>query len=913
MHTSHDTTYLIDGSGYIFRAFYAIQRLSTKDGFPTNALYGFLKMILKTMSEANSNNIAIIFDAGRKTFRNDLYPEYKANRSECPPELVEQMPYFRELSRALGLPVLECPGFEADDIIATLTSRLSAAKRPVVIVSGDKDLMQLVTDSVQIWDTMKDARYGPPQVTEKFGVGPDKVTEILALTGDSSDNVPGVDGVGPKTATQLIQKYGTIEGVIENIAALREDAEIRNRKKIAESIEGHIDRLRLARRLVEVAYNVPLEEITDGAHDIETLLLKKEVDPTHLAQLFEKFEFQSLFKEFKGVLGNSSRTELPSNYDYQTILADQFASWCKLFVAQDEFSFDLETTSLNIHNAQIVGVSICWSATQSFYIPIGHKASETPQVRWSDFVAATGARFADSKVRKSGQNIKYDISILELNGVEVGGVAFDSMVAAYLINPDSRNFNLTALAYDYLRLPVIEYDEITEGKADFSEVAIADATRYACQDAHYAWLLKEQLMQRIETDGLTRVFSELEVPLIPVLARIERVGIKVDVEKLRTMSAEFAAELLELEGKIYAEAGGNFNINSPKQLADIFFNKLGISTKGVKKTKTGFSTDSSVLEKLAESHPLPALILEYRSLHKLKSTYTDALTEVISAKTGRVHTRLNQTLTGTGRLSSSEPNLQNIPVQSAQGRRIRSAFIPETGSFFIAADYSQIELRLLAHLSEDENLIRAFREGLDIHSATAREIMGLSPNEEVSSEVRRIGKTINFGIVYGMGAFRLGRELGIPVSQASNYITSYFNRYPKVKEYFAKIEENALAQGEVQTIYGRKRVISSIDTSGRDQGFAMRAAVNAPLQGSAADIIKLAMIRVDELLRWAYPGAQLILQIHDELLIEAPDHGTEQNNSLIHAIVEAMESVITLKVPLKVDAGSGYDWQAAQS
>lgn len=912
MQTSHDITYLIDGSGYIFRAFYAIQRLSTKDGFPTNALYGFLRMILKTLAEANSSRVAIIFDAGRKTFRNELYPEYKANRSECPPELSEQMPYFRELSRALGLPVLECPGWEADDIIATLTSRLTERKMPVVVVSGDKDLMQLVSDDVQIWDTMKDARYGPSQVTEKFGVGPEKVTEILALTGDSSDNVPGVDGVGPKTATQLIQKYETVEGVIANVSALREDSGIRNRKKIADNIEAHIDRLRLARRLVEVAYNVPLEEITDNSHDIESLLTKRELDVTHLAELFEKFEFQSLFKEFKGLLGNSVHAAATQSYDYQTILASQFASWCAEFSAQGEFSFDLETTSLDLHEAAIVGISICWSTTQSFYIPIAHKGSDE-QVLWYDFVAATQTHFANPKILKSGQNIKYDISILELHGVAVRGVAFDSMVAAYLLNPDSRSFNLTALANDYLHMPVIEYEEVTAGKTNFSEVDITSATRYACQDAHYAWLLKEQLQPRIEENGLTRVFSELEVPLIPVLAGIERTGIKIDAVKLQTMSEEFAAQLLELEHTIYEQAGCQFNINSPKQLADVFFNKLQISTKGVKKTKTGFSTDSSVLEKLAESHSLPALILEYRSLHKLKSTYTDALTGYISPKTGRIHTRLNQTVTGTGRLSSSDPNLQNIPVQSTEGRRIRSAFIPEPGSFFIAADYSQIELRLLAHLSEDENLIRAFREGEDIHSATAREIMGLSVQEEVPSELRRIGKTINFGIVYGMGAFRLGRELGIPVSQASNYITSYFNRYPKVKEYFATLEENALAQGEVQTIYGRKRVISSIDTSGRDQGFAMRAAINAPLQGSAADIIKLAMIRVDELLSRSYPQARLILQIHDELLIEAPDGGSDKNQDLIADIVQAMESVITLRVPLKVDAGSGFNWQEAQS
>lgn len=912
MQTPHDITYLIDGSGYIFRAFYAIQRLSTKSGFPTNALYGFLKMILKTVATANSSKVAIVFDAGKKTFRNDLYPEYKANRTECPPELLEQMPYFRELSKALGLPVLECPGYEADDIIATLTSRLTTQGHPVVIVSGDKDLMQLVTETVQIWDTMKDQRYGIPEVTEKFGVGPDKVTEILALTGDSSDNVPGVDGVGPKTATQLVQKYGSAEGVIAAVEKIQEDSEIRNRKKIADSIASNIEQLRLARKLVEVDQNVPLEKISDGTTDIDELLRKREIDPIHLGELFERFEFQSLFKEFKNILGPAKRSDSTSSFDYKTIRASDFTEWQELFKTQQAFSFDLETTSLEIHAASLVGISLCWNDSQAFYIPLGHKGAED-QVRWSDFVAAAKHRFEDPTVHKSGQNAKYDISILQAHGINTQGLTFDSMVAAYLLNPDSRNFNLTALANDYLNLPVIEYTEITEGKADFSEVSIDEATRYACQDAHYAWLLKEHLAPRIEESGLSRVMNELEVPLIPVLAKMERLGIKVDAEKLRAMSAEFEIQLKALETRIYQTADCEFNINSPKQLADLFFNKLGISTKGVKKTKTGFSTDSSVLEKLAETHELPALILEYRTLHKLKSTYTDALFEYISPKTGRVHTRLNQTITGTGRLSSSDPNLQNIPVQSKEGARIRSAFIPEPGYFFISADYSQIELRLLAHMSGDENLIAAFQEGRDIHASTAREIMGLSAHEEVPDDIRRIGKTINFGIVYGMGAFRLGKELGIPVQQASQYITNYFKRYPKVKEYFSKLEETALSHGEVQTIYGRKRVISSIDTSGRDQGFAMRAAINAPLQGSAADIIKLAMIRVEQLLTESYPDSHLILQIHDELLIEAKDSGPEHNKRLISAIQSTMENVMRLTVPLKVDVGNGSNWQESQS
>lgn len=908
----HETTYLIDGSGYIFRAFYAITNLSTKDGFPTNALFGFLKMILKTVAQANSSNVAVIFDAGRKTFRNDLYPEYKANRTECPPELLQQMPYFRELARAIGLPVLESPGYEADDIIATLADKLIAKDKDVVIVSGDKDLMQLVTERVTIWDTMKDKKYGPPDVAEKFGVGPSQVTEILALTGDTSDNVPGVDGVGPKTATQLIAKYHDVEGVIANITAIKEDSQIRNRKKIAETIEGNLEQLRLSRKLVEVDRKVPLKEISGDGDNIEELLRKREVDAPHLAELFEKFEFTSLFKEFKNVLGAAPRPKATESFKYTTILAEQFPAWCEEFLQQKDFSFDIETTSLDIHEAEIVGISFCWDDTTAYYIPVGHRDAAN-QVPWKTFVHETKRVFANPLVKKSGQNIKYDISILELNGISVEGVSFDTMVAAYLLNPDSRSFNLTALANDFLNLPVIEFDEVTEGAENFSGVPVEAATTYACQDAHYAWLLKGILAPRIEEEGLQKVFEQLEVPLVPVLARMEREGVKVDAKTLESMSAEFAGQLKTLEQQIYSHAGQEFNINSPKQLAEIFFEKLGIPTKGVKKTKTGFSTDSSVLEKLAETHPLPALILEYRSLHKLKSTYTDALAQVISPKTGRVHTRLNQTITSTGRLSSSDPNLQNIPVQSEAGRRIRSAFIPEPGNIFIAADYSQIELRLLAHLSGDKNMIAAFNQGTDIHSNTAREIMGLGAFDEVTDEVRRVGKTINFGIVYGMGAFRLSRELGIPVNQASQYITNYFSRYPRVKEYFAKLEDAAMSQGEVQTIFGRKRVISSIDTSGRDQGFAMRAAVNAPLQGSAADIIKLAMVKVDAMLRESGLSAKLILQIHDELLIEAKDQGAEENEKLMRAVREAMESVMELSIPLKVDAGMGKTWTEAQS
>jgi DNA polymerase-1 len=756
--------------------------------------------------------------------------------------------------------------------------------------------------------------------------------EVLALTGDTSDNVAGVDGVGPKTAAQLIEKYKSVEGVIASTAVLKDDASIRNRKKIAEAIESNPERLRLSRRLVEIHCEVPLEgavshvgggngcdssdsTVASGGtfNSMDELLTRQSIDPSQLSALFERFEFSTLLKEFPQVIAGKASEQRLSTFKYTTVFASDFPEWVKLLEKQPEFSFDLETTSLAVHEAKIVGASFCWDDESAFYVPLAHVTSTEQQVSLNEFTAALSPIFKDVDIKKHGQNVKYDISILELHGIVVNGVTFDSMVAAYLLNPDSRSFNLTALAHDFLSLPVIEFDEVTEGAADFSGVAIDKATTYACQDAHYAWLLHKTLLPRIEEEGLLSVLRDLEVPLIPVLAHIERVGIGVDVAALEGMSAEFAQQLSVLEQQIYGLAGGEFNINSTKQLADILFNKLAIPTKGLKKTKTGISTDSSVLEKLSDQHPLPGVILEYRLLHKLKSTYTDALAEYASPVTGRIHTRLNQTITGTGRLSSSDPNLQNIPVQSAAGRRIRSAFIPRKGAVLISADYSQIELRLLAHMSGDENLIRAFNEGQDIHASTAREIMGYAQNEAVPDDIRRVGKTINFGIVYGMGAFRLARELGIPVGQATAYINNYFDRYPKVKSYFKKLEDDAMTNGFVTTIFGRKRVIGSIDTSGRDQGFQMRAAINAPIQGSAADIIKIAMIEVEKQLKALPYRAELVLQIHDELLVEADDRGPEGNADTARHITGIMERAFSLSVPLKVDAGIGYTWQEAQS
>ncbi|MCO6429849.1 MAG: DNA polymerase I [Deltaproteobacteria bacterium] len=946
--------YLVDGSGYIFRAFYAIHALRTKDGFPTNALYGFTRMLLRLLHESDSQHVAVVFDAGRETFRTEIYKEYKANRSECPPDLLKQMPFFAEIATALGLPVLMQPGYEADDIIGTLAERLSNAGVECVIVSGDKDLMQLVGDQVSVWDTMKDARYDADGVKNKLGVWPNQVTDYLGLTGDSSDNVPGLQGVGPKTAIQLIERYGGVEEILNNAEKIGQDTEIRNRKKLASLIESEAECVRLSKRLVEIKRDVPLEihreapgvtgkigqqslALSDAASgsvlagnpaiaierpasldgaglngiELYEALLRHEPDQKSLNQLIDKFEFGSLVKDFRVSIERPS-PDKKAKESYRTVFSNQFEGWLADFFRQNKFAFDIETTSLDVFEAAIVGISICWSDSEAYYIPIGHRpeACNERQVELQQFIKSCGERFSDPSVIKVGQNLKFDLQILANNGCHVAGVGFDTMVAAYLLNPDRRSYNLTALAHDYLDRGVIEYEEVAGSLPDFSYVPVTEAAQYACQDAHFAWLICAHLEKLLQEQQLARLMSDIEAPLVDVLARMELAGVKLDCGLLASLSHRFSDELERLKSQLHEMAGCEFNLNSPKQLSEILFTKLAISTKGVKKTKTGLSTDSSVLEKLALSHPFPGLLLRYRSLHKLKSTYVDVLPAQVSKRTGRLHTKFNQTQTGTGRLSSSEPNLQNIPIQTAEGRQIREAFIADEGKILISADYSQVELRILAHMSGDDNLIAAFSDNIDIHAKTAREIMGIDPGEEVSPEVRRIGKTINFGVIYGMGAFRLSKELEIPVTTASHYIESYFAKYPKVRELFSRLEEEAGSKGHVTTLFGRRRIIGDLDVSGRDQGFAMRAAINAPIQGTAADIIKLAMIKLDRVIRERGLGLRMLLQIHDELLFEADQAIGDEAELLIR---NTMEGVVALAVPLQVDIGRGPNWQVAHS
>lgn len=912
-----ERVYLVDGSGYIFRAFFAISHLSTKDGFPTNALFGFTKMLTKLLKEADSKNVVVVFDAGRETFRNELYPQYKANRDECPAELVPQFPYFRTISAALGLPVIELPGYEADDIIGTLATKLSKGGNEVVIVSGDKDLMQLVTDTVTIWDTMKDKRIGAKEVEEKFGVPPDKVVDILALTGDTSDNVPGARGIGPKTASDLINKFGDIEGVLGNILAIKEDPTIRNRKKIAEELELSADTVRLSRKLVEVLKDAPV--LVDGDNEGSSLLplssikdselaphlRRKEPDAAKLMELVEKFDFSSILEGVPlGIESKAPQHEVSIVYD------SDFSDWEKSFLKASKFSFDFETTSLDVLSAEIVGISVSWGEGDVFYIPILHFDSPSPMVKKDRLLEVLRKKFSETDTTAYAHNLKYDQGVLSQHGIEIASKIFDTMIAAWLLNPDKRSYSLEALAKEHLGKTSITYESIVPEDKDFRSVSVDTAAQYAGEDALYCWLLKEKFEPRLSEFSLTKVFNEIEMPLVPVLSRMERAGVALDVELVRKLAEDITAQLEELRGKIFELAGCEFNMNSPKQLAEILFDKLGISKKGVKKTKTGISTDSSVLEALSEEHELPREILKHRSLFKLKSTYLDTLPNSVSEVTGRVHSRFNQTGTATGRLSSSDPNLQNIPINTTEGRKIRKAFVVGKGKKFVSADYSQIELRVLAEMSGDEKLIDAFQQGIDIHEQTAREILRIPPMLPVPQDARRFGKTMNFGIIYGMSGFRLSKELGISVGEGNSYIEQYFARYPKVKEFFAKLENQALKEGFVATHFGRRRILADLDISERDQGFMLRVAMNAPIQGTAADIVKLAMIEIDRVIRAETLPMSLVLQIHDELVFEVDESFSKEAAERVRS---AMQGVVKFKVPLRVDVGVGDNWDEAHA
>ena len=881
--------FIIDGNSYIYRAFYAIRNLSTSQGLPTNAVFGFANMLLKVIKEKSPEMVAIAFDPKGPTRRHAEFKEYKAHRPPMPRELVPQIPYIHKLVEAFRIPVFIQEGQEADDVIATLAVQAASAGIRVTVVTGDKDLLQLVGKNITVYDTLKEKIFEPKDVEERFGVGPDRVVEIMGLMGDSSDNIPGVPGIGEKTAQALIKEFGSIENLLSR-------AETIKKPKLRQSLIEHAELARLSRELARLHADVPI------SIDYDSLAVKTP-DNAALLALLRELEFPSLLK-YVTQEPEQART-------YRTVLEErEFEELVTLLSRSGEFSFDTETTSLDPLQAELVGMSFAVSSHEAYYVPLCHICPGAPkQLSVEHALARLKPVFTDPAVKKVGQNMKYDLLVLGRYGVKVRGIHFDPMIASYLLNPGRPSHGLDALALEFLNCKITTYADVAgTGKKQirFDQVDVEAATRYSGEDADIALRLKQVLEPRLRDQNLERLFREIEMPLLEVLVDMERTGIKVDAGFLEAMSRRLETDTARITAKIYELAGTEFNINSPKQLADILFVKLQLTP--TKKTKTGFSTNVDVLEDLARFHPLPAEILQYRTLTKLKSTYIDALPAMIDPSSGRVHTSFNQTVTATGRLSSSDPNLQNIPIRTDIGRQIRQAFIAEKGASLLSADYSQIELRVLAHLSADPGLVRTFLEDEDIHTRTASEVLGL-PLEEITTEMRRKAKAVNFGIIYGISAFGLAQDIGVSNSEAKRYIDSYFARYPKVRTFLDDTIQSAKMQGYVTTLFGRRRFIPELSSSSAPvRNFGERMAVNTPIQGTAADMIKIAMIRISERLVREDLRSRMILQVHDELVFEVPDSEIEPMKRLVK---EEMEGVVKLLVPVKVEMATGKNWDEA--
>ena len=889
--------YIIDGSSYIFRAYFGIRQfLSTSKGFPTNALYGFINMLQKVVKDEKPDYLCVAFDSKEKTFRHDIYPDYKANRDAPPEDLAKQFPYFEPLVDAFNISSIRIPGYEADDIIGTLALKGSKAGFRVVIVSGDKDMMQLVSPKVQMLDTMKNKRIGVDEVKEKFGVPPEKVIEVMGLMGDSSDHIPGVKGVGPKTATELIQKYGSIKELYKCIDEIE-------KKKLKEKLVQDKERALLSRKLVTIDTAMKLECSLD---DLKVRPSKNE----DLRKLFSEFEFSSMLGVLEGGSEETSKTTKPLKKNYETVLTEAaFNKWIKKLKKNKIFALDLETTSLRPVQARAVGVSFSCNTGEACYIPLAHSYLGVPDQLGVDWVFdKLKPILEDPEIKKVGQNIKYDFIVLKNEGVQLQGIAFDTMLASYLLNPSSRAHNMDALALEYLGHTTIKYKDVVgtaSKEIGFDQVQIDRATEYAAEDADITWRLYEKLSGLLKGDDL-KIFEKLELPLLEVLGDMELQGMALDKSHLQKLSQRIHLLLTEQEKEIYELAGEQFNINSPKQLSVILFEKLELPV--IKKTKTGYSTDVSVLEELSAEHDLPEVILLYRQLAKLKSTYVDALQKEIFGKTVRVHTSFNQSVAATGRLSSSNPNLQNIPIRTEMGREIRKSFIAEENNKILSADYSQVELRVLAHMSEDESLIDAFINGEDIHTRTAVEIFGTTA-ERLDAQARRMAKAVNFGIVYGLSAFGLSRQLKIFPKEAKKFIDKYFELYKNVKIYMERTVEDARDIGYTLTLMNRKRYLPDLNSKNRQaREAAERIAINSPVQGSAADLIKLAMINLDREIAQKKLNSRMILQVHDELVFECPSEEEEEMRALVK---KEMEEVMPLKVPLVVDIGWGDNWNDA--
>ncbi|HEY5672800.1 MAG TPA: DNA polymerase I [Malonomonas sp.] len=893
MSAANQRVYLVDGSSYIYRAYYAIRHLSNSKGESTNAVYGFTNMLLNLVRDEKPDRLAVVFDAKGPTFRKDLYPEYKANRSAMPEDLVPQVAIIKDVVRAFNMPALELAGVEADDIIATLARQYAEQGLDVVVVTGDKDLMQIVSDRVCLLDTMKGKTTRREQVIERFGVPPEQVLEILGLAGDSSDNIPGVPGIGEKTATGLIQEFGSIENLLQNIDQVKG-------KKRQENLREFADQARLSRKLADLVYDLQLDVAIDD-------LTMDEPDRPALTELFTRLEFPKLLQEFSAI----SPQQQASADSYQTVLSEaELDALIAALKRAGRFAIDTETTSLVAVQAELVGLSFAVEAGHGWYLPIGHMYLGVPQQLPKQLVLEKlRPLLEDPQLQKIGQNIKYDALVLRNAGIELAGISLDTMLLSYVTHPEARSHGLDALATEHLNHRMIPYAEMTgSGKKQicFSEVEVEKATVYAAEDADITLQLAEKLLPELSAGLPEKLLFEVDMPLVEVLIRMEWQGIRIDADFLGQLSAELAGKLVALEAEIFALAGGPFNINSPKQLGEVLFEKLGLP-KG-KKTKTGWSTNVEVLTDLADQHEIAAKILDYRSVSKLKSTYTDALPKMINPASGRIHTSFNQAVTTTGRLSSSDPNLQNIPIRTAEGRRIREAFIPEEGWTLLSADYSQVELRVMAHMANVPALKESFVAGEDIHRRTASEIFGMFP-ELVTDEMRRRAKTINFGVLYGMGSFSLAKDLGVSRKEAQQFIDDYFERYPAVLEYLEAKKAEAREHQYVTTILGRRCAIPEINSkNGAFRSFAERNAINYPIQGSAADIIKVAMVNIDRRLREEKLRARMLLQVHDELVFEVPQEELEQVRELVRL---EMENAVPLDLPLKVDIGVGANWALA--
>ena len=878
--------FLIDGSSYIFRAFYAIRGLSTSKGFPTNAIFGFTSMLLKILKDHRPEAMAVVFDAKGPSFRSGIFREYKANRPPLSDDLSRQIPYIKEIVEAFRIPILEKEGYEADDLIGTVAKRARGEGIDVVIVSGDKDLLQLVDERVTQLDTMRDELYGPKEVEAKLGVKPSSIPDMMGLCGDPIDNIPGVPGIGKKTAQELIRRYGSLEALLERA---EEDPGIR--KRLKEAIRQNRQQALLSKQLATIDTQVPLE------FRWEDFRLAPP-DEERLKAIFRELEFHRFLKELF-----PERTLSEEGYHLVTEKEDLEALVRRLRKAEG-FALDLESTSRDPMMAQLVGFAISLSPHEAYYIPVGHDyLGAPPQLPVDEVLTRLKGVLEDEGIKKYGQNIKYDYIILGRYGVKLRGISCDAMVAAYLLDPTRRVYNLESLAQQFLGHQMITYKEVVGKGEGFQKVELEQAKRYACEDADVTFLLAGELLGRLGQEGLKGLFERVELPLIEVLAEMEMWGVRVDVGQLGEFSKELEGRLWRLEEEIQRMAGVRFNLNSPQQVGKVLFERLGLPVK--KRTKTGYSTDVEVLQSLAREYEIARLLLEYRGLAKLKSTYVDALPKMINPETGRIHTSYNQTATATGRLSSSEPNLQNIPIRTEEGRRIREAFIPEEGWVLLGADYSQIELRILAHLSADPTLIEAFRREEDIHTRTACEVFGVGP-DEVTPEMRREAKVINFGIIYGMSPYGLSKELGVEPKVAARYIEDYFKRYQGVKAFIEGVISEAKKRGYVTTLFGRRRPLPEINSSNRTaRQFAERTAINTPVQGTAADLIKMAMVNIYRRIRKEGLQAKLIIQVHDELILEVKEEEMERAKGMVK---EEMEGVSELRVPLKVEISAGKNW-----